>query len=89
MASLVTMDTTAPRAAEFAQGLSMIRQGQAILKGYQGMANQLIAVSPAKFGGEFGVTNTSEAQALYDRLNAYNAAGSGDLIDATIDGVGN
>ena len=90
MATLVNVQGDSVLGTEVLEAIEQIRQGLAVLKKYDGMRAELIAVSPAKFGEHFGITNTSQAQAMSDRWSSLAAGtytGLADFLNATVEEV--
>ena len=85
MALTCTIDRNNSRGDELAAAIEMIRDGLAVLKKYDGMRAETVAVSAQSFGTVFGIT--SEPQAMSDRWNAISAGtytGIADFLNATI-----
>ena len=85
MAVIVTIDRNNSRGDEIAAAIDSIRDGLAVLKKYDGMRAESIAVSPEYFGSVFGVT--AQPQAMSDRWNAIAAGtytGLADFLNATV-----
>ena len=85
MAVIVEIDRNNSRGEELAAAIESIRDGLAVLKKYDGMRAETIAVSAQNFGTVFGIT--SEPQAMSDRWNAISAGtytGLADFLNATI-----
>jgi hypothetical protein len=85
MALTCTIDRNNSRGDEIADAIEMIRDGLAVLKKYDGMRAETVAVSAQNFGTVFGIT--SEPQAMSDRWNAISAGtytGLADFLNATI-----
>ena len=85
MAVICTIDRNNSRGDEIADAIEMIRDGLAVLKKYDGMRAETVAVSAQSFGTVFGIT--SEPQAMSDRWNAISAGtytGLADFLNATI-----
>ena len=85
MAVICTIDRNNVRGNEIADAIDNIRNGLAVLKKFDGMRAETIAVSAANFGTVFGIT--AEAQAMSDRWNAIAAGtftGLSDFLNATI-----
>ena len=91
MATLVYLDTNNERGAQISEAINQIRDGLATLNRFDGLRAQLISVSAAEFGAQFGIANSTEAQAFNDRMGAITAGtytGLSDFLDATVDGEG-
>jgi hypothetical protein len=85
MAVICTIDRNNVRGEEIAAAIDSIRNGFAVLKKYDGMRAEAIAVSAVYFGEVFGVT--AEPQAMSDRWNAIAAGtytGLADFLNATV-----
>ena len=85
MATICTIDRNNVRGEEIADAIDGIRNGLAVLKKFDGMRAESIAVSAANFGTVFGIT--AEAQAMSDRWGAIAAGtytGLNDFLNATI-----
>ena len=85
MADIVVIDRNNSKGGEVADAIDAIRDGLAVLKKYDGMRAQAIAVSAEYFGTTFGIT--AQPQAMSDRWNAIAAgtyAGLADFLNATI-----
>jgi hypothetical protein len=73
------------RGNEIADAIDGIRNGLAVLKKFDGMRAEAVAVSAANFSTVFGITD--EAQAMSDRWSAISAGtytGLNDFLNATI-----
>lgn len=91
MATLVYLDTNNERGELIAAAINQIRDGLSVLERFDGLRAQLIAVSAAEFGSQFGIADAAEAQAFNDRMGAITGGvytGLPDFLDATVDGVG-
>ena len=85
MAVICTIDRNNSRGDEIAAAIDSIRDGLAVLKKYDGMRAETVAVSAVNFGTVFGIT--AEPQAMSDRWNAIAAGtytGLADLLNATV-----
>jgi len=85
MATICTIDRNNVRGEEIAAAIDHIRDGLAVLKKFDGMRAETIAVSAANFGTVFGIT--AEAQAMSDRWGAIAGGvftGLNDFLNATI-----
>ncbi len=85
MAVICTIDRNNSRGDEIANAIEMIRDGLAVLRKYEGMRAETVAVSAQNFGTVFGIT--AEPQAMSDRWNAIAAGtytGLADFLNATI-----
>lgn len=85
MAVVCTIDRNNVRGDEVATAIDNIRNGLAVLKKYDGMRAETVAVSATNFGSVFGIT--AEPQAMSDRWGALAAGtytGLGDFLNATI-----
>ena len=90
MAMLVNVKGGSLLGAEILEAIEQMRQGIAILQKYNGMRAELIAVSPAKLGEHFGITNTSQAQAFNDRWESIAAGTYTELaifLNATVEEI--
>ena len=85
MAVICTIDRNNVRGEEVAAAIDHIRDGLAVLKKFDGMRAESIAVSAVNFGTVFGIT--AEPQAMSDRWGAIaagNFASLQDVLNATI-----
>jgi hypothetical protein len=90
MATLVNVQGDSLLGSEVLEAIEQIRQGLAVLKKYDGMRAELLAVSATKFGEHFGITDATEAQAMSDRwsaLTAGNYTGLADFMNATVEDI--
>ena len=85
MALIVTIDRNNVRGNEVADAIEKIRDGLAVLKKFDGMRAETVAVSAVNFGTVFGIT--AEPQAMSDRWGALAAGtytGLTNFLNATI-----
>ena len=85
MAVICKISRINDRGNEIADAIDGIRNGLAVLKKFDGMRAESIAVSAQNFGTVFGITD--EPQAMSDRWSAISAGtytGLADFINATI-----
>ena len=91
MATLTYIDKTKKLGAEVLAARDLVLQGFSEFYRLNGIRAQLIGTSQAAMKEGFGVNSNSEAQALSDRMAAFethheSAAAINDLLDAMIDG---